>query len=442
MDRCKLPCSVSLQKSNPYNHLNYCNMQLNKYSFGVGDRFAHQGEAQLRAFIIAAGEGVEITPVWNKSNREHLTVGSEPSGTRAAAEAAVRNSQWQKPWFADADHINMSNVHRYIDSCDFFTIDVADYIGKKAGDAEISEFMEKFSAYAGKLTIPGIERPMDLTGGMLQATAEKFLYAALQAAEVYRYIESKKGKGNFITEVSMDEVAAPQSPPELFFILGALASENIPVDTIAPKFTGRFNKGVDYQGDIRQFALEFEQDLLVIDHAIKEFGLPEDLKLSIHSGSDKFSIYPVMGELIRKHNKGIHVKTAGTTWLEEVTGLAMAGGDALAMAIEIYGEALLRFDELCGPYEAVIDIDSNRLPSEREVRSWDGSRLASALRHDPENPAYNPDMRQLLHVSYKIAAEKGNKFTGLLEKHRDIIGQEVTENIYERHFRRIFDFRK
>ncbi len=417
-------------------------MHLNKYSFGVGDRFAHQGEAQLRAFIMAAGEGVEITPVWNKSNREHLTVGSEPSGTRAAADAAVKSSQWEGPWFVDADHINMSNVDRYIDSCDFFTIDVADYIGKKAGDGEIREFIEKFSGYTGKLSIPGIERPISLTPEMLQETGEKFLYAALQAAEVCRYIESKKGMGNFITEVSMDEVATPQSPAELFFILGAMASENIPLDTIAPKFTGRFNKGVDYQGDIKQFALEFEQDLLVIDHTIKEFGLPENLKLSVHSGSDKFSIYPVMGELIRKHDKGIHIKTAGTTWLEEVIGLAMAGGDALAMAVEIYGEALLRFDELCGPYEAVIDIDWSKLPSEKEMSSWAGNRFASALRHDPGHPDYNPDMRQLVHVSYKIAAEKGAEFTGLLEKHRDIIGQEVTDNIFQRHFSRIFDFKE
>ena len=73
-------------------------------------------------------------------------------------------------------------------------------------------------------------------------------------------------------------------------------------------------------GDVDQFAKEFEQDVLVIDYAVKEFGLPEDLKLSVHSGSDKFTIYPVLAEIIAKYDKGIHVKTAGTTWLEEVIG--------------------------------------------------------------------------------------------------------------------------
>jgi len=117
----------------------------------------------------------------------------------------------------------------------------------------------------------------------------------------------------------MDEVPLPQTPVELFFILKMLGSEQIPLQTVAPKFSGRFNKGVDYVGDPLKFATEFESDLMVISFAIKEFGLPENLKMSVHSGSDKFAIYQHIGNLIKKHNKGIHLKTAGTTWLEEVS---------------------------------------------------------------------------------------------------------------------------
>ena len=414
-------------------------MQLGKYSFGIGDRFARQGEAQLKAFIEADKKGLEITPVWNKSNREHMTIKSDPRDTRIAADNAVKRLNWNRPWFVDADHINMSNVDRFVDSSDFFTIDVADYIDKKASEQELDEFIGNNLRFAGLFAIPGIDDPFNLTKETLGSVGEKFLFAVKKASEIYSYIESKKGKGNFITEISMDEVTRSQSPLELFFILSAIAAENIPVQTIAPKFSGSFNKGVDYRGDMKLFAREFEEDLLVIDFAVKEFGLSKNLKLSVHSGSDKFSIYPVMGELIRKHDKGIHIKTAGTTWLEEVTGLAMAGGDGLGLAVKIYCEALLRFDDLCGPYAAVIDIDKMRLPSETEVSAWDGNRFASALRHDPGNPHYNPDMRQLVHVAYKIAAEKGEVYTGMLEKHREIIGRQVTENIYERHFGRIFN---
>ena len=90
----------------------------------------------------------------------------------------------------------------------------------------------------------------------------------------------------------MDETDEPQRPEELLFILAAIAAENIPVQTIAPKFTGRFNKGVDFAGDVGRFNREFEADVCVIKSAVEAFGLPEDLKLSVHSGSDKFSFIP------------------------------------------------------------------------------------------------------------------------------------------------------
>ncbi len=414
-------------------------MQIEKFSFGIGDRFAHQGEAQLQAFVMAKEKGLDITPVWNKSNREHTTVNSQPFETRKEADNAVKNLKWTGSWYVDADHINMDNVDRYIDSSDFFTIDVADYIGKKSSTEELENFIESNIGFTGELSIPGIKGSFKLSVEMLHLIGEKFLSAIREAAKIYRHIESAKGEGNFVTEISMDEVSQSQSPLELFFILSAIAAEKIPVQTIAPKFSGRFNKGVDYQGDIEQFAAEFEQDLMVIDFAVKQFNLPENLKLSVHSGSDKFSIYPAIGGLIRKYDKGIHIKTAGTTWLEEMTGLALAGGNALELARKIYTEALLQFDELCKPYSSVININMNNLPSEQEVSGWDGSGFAAAIRHDPGNPSYNPDMRQLIHVAYKIAAGMGNTYTDMLTKHKEIIARQVTENIYYRHFSKIFD---
>ena len=274
-------------------------MQIGKYSFGLGDRFGQQGKAQLRAVMKAAEKGIDITPVWNKSNREHSIIHSEPSDTRTEADMAVKECRWEKPYFVDADHINMSNVERFIDSSDFFTIDVADYIGKETTKESLNYFMEKNLKYVGQLNIPGIQEKIKISKDDLYRIGSRFLYAVEKAAEIYNVIETRKGKGNFVTEVSMDEVENPQTPIEMFFILSAISMHRIPAQTIAPKFTGRFNKGVDYAGDINQFRKEFEEDILVIDYAIKEFGLPENLKLSVHSGSDKFSIYPVMGELIK-----------------------------------------------------------------------------------------------------------------------------------------------
>ena len=237
----------------------------------------------------------------------------------------------------------------------------------------------------------------------------------------------------------MDEVELPQTPIDMFFILKMIAEKGIPVDTIAPKFSGRFNKGVDYKGDVEQFTREFEEDILVIDYAIQHFGLPTNLKLSIHSGSDKFAIYPVMGKLIKKHNKGLHVKTAGTTWLEEVIGLSISGLEGLDMAKQIYAGAYKRRDELCGPYADVIDIDESQLPSPEEVAKWSGQKFSDTLRHIPGCSDYNPNFRQLIHVGYKIAAEMGDAYTQLLKNNAEVVGKCVEENIYERHLKRLFD---
>ncbi len=413
--------------------------KLGKYSMGLGDRFGHQGSAQLRAIMAAAEKGIEITPVWNKSNREHVTIGTKPEDVRIEADAVTKKAGFKKQYFVDADHINLDTVDRFIESSDFFTIDVASYIGKKANAQEISEFMKEVQKYTGTLSIPGTELSFNTTKKQITGIAEKYLFAAIKAWEIYRKIEKIKGSENFVTEVSMDEVPVPQTPVELFFILKMLALENIPLQTIAPKFSGRFNKGVDYVGDPEKFEAEFEADLMVIDYAIQEFGLPENLKMSIHSGSDKFAIYPIIGSIIKKHNKGIHIKTAGTTWLEEVIGLAASGGEALDFVKKIYNESLEKIDELCAPYADVIDINISSLPDKEVVAKWNSNKFAASLRHVPGNKDYNPNMRQLVHVAYKLAAHDMTEYYRLLEKNEKTIADCVYENVYNRHICRLFD---
>jgi len=416
-------------------------MKIGKYSLGIGDRFGHQGEAQLRAIIKAAAAGVDIVPVWNKSNREHSYIHSKPVDTRIEADAAVKALSFEGNYFVDADHINLSNVQGFISASDFFTLDVASKIGSASSDEEIAAFIASSEKYTGALNIPRIQDPFEISESLLIEISLKFLAAIAEAGRIYSFIKEQKGEDNFVTEVSMDEVEIPQTPVEMFFILKMIAEQNIPVQTIAPKFTGRFNKGVNYVGDIAQFSKEFEEDVLVIDYAVKEFDLPDNLKLSVHSGSDKFSIYPEISGILKKHDKGIHVKTAGTTWLEEVIGLALAGGEALELAKYIYITALTRQEELCAPYADVIDIKKDELPLVEEVKQWGSYKFANTLRHIPDHPDYNPNFRQLIHVGYKIAAECGAKYTGLLEKHHEIIGKCVEENLFDRHLKRLFELR-
>jgi hypothetical protein len=412
---------------------------LGKYSIGMGDRFAHQAGAQLQACMDArTSHGVEIIPVWNKSNREHTIIGSEPGNTRAAADAAVKKLGWNKPYFLDADHINFDTVDRFLEPCDFYTIDVADLIGKSIDQGEVSAFVDRHEELRQALEIPGVAGSVQLGKEFVTRVAEKYLGAIKEAGRIYRKIEKEKGRGTFVTEVSMDETDAPQIPAELLVILAGIADEKIPIQTIAPKFTGRFNKGVDYQGDIEQFSREFSDDIATIAFAVKRYGLPQNLKLSVHSGSDKFSIYRPMREALKKFNAGVHLKTAGTTWLEELIGLAEAGNEGLQLAKQVYANAFAKRGELCAPYLAVIDIDPQRLPAPEDVNQWTAAQFVAALRHDPHNPSFNSNVRQLLHVGFKVAAKMGDGYLNLLSKFEPVIAKNVTENLFVRHIKPLF----
>lgn len=413
-------------------------LKLSKYSLGTGDRFAHQAKAQLAASVKALELGVELTPVWNKSNREHTIIGTEPTQTRAAADAAVKELGWKGQYLLDADHITLKTVDRFLAPCDFYTIDVAEEIGKPAAAADVDAFVARHPELIGEVTIPHIAEPFKTDVAFVKGVANKFLAAVQDAGRIYRYIAEKKGEGTFVTEVSMDETDLPQTPVELLIILAAIADEKIPIQTIAPKFTGRFNKGVDYVGDVAQFTKEFEEDLAAIAFAIKTYGLPDNLKLSVHSGSDKFSIYAPIHNAIKKFDAGVHLKTAGTTWLEELIGLAEAGGEGLAIAKEVYAEAFAHAEELCKPYATVIDIDYAKLPTVEVVNGWTSEQYTSALRHDQSNPAYNPSFRQLLHVGFKVAAKMGDKYLNALEANEDVVAKNVTENLFDRHIQPVF----
>ena len=413
-------------------------LELPRFSVGVGDRFAHQAKAQLRACMLAAEAGVQVVPVWNKSNREHTIIGSEPSETRAAADAAVRDLGWTKPYFLDADHINLKTVQRYIGPCDFFTLDVAELIGQPADEDDVREFVSNHPELIGRVVIPDVDEPFQIDRAFVEGVANNFLAAVKHAREIYQVLTETKGTGRFVTEISMDETDSPQTPVELLIILAMIADAKIPIQTIAPKFNGRFNKGVDYAGDVAKFTREFSDDLATIAFAVRTYGLPKNLKLSVHSGSDKFSIYQAIHQAVKRFNAGVHLKTAGTTWLEELIGLAEAGGTGLALAKSIYAEAYAHMDELTTPYAAVIDIDASELPTPEAVNDWTSEQFTGALRHDQENPAYNPSLRQLLHVGFKVAAKMGPRYLEALEANEEVVAKNVTENLYERHIKPVF----
>jgi hypothetical protein len=411
-------------------------MNLGRYSLGVGDRFGLEARAQLRSLKMALDRGVEVTPVWNKSNREHSIIGTEPMSVRQAADRAVKDEGWKLPYFIDADHIGLKTVDRFLDASDFFTIDVADFIGKPVPDADTKVFIETLSRSAGRLHHPDLEQVPKVGSRELRDFAQRYLYALLEAGKIYRYIERAKAGRPFITEVSVDEAWDAQTPVELFLFIAGLVDMGVRVQTVAPKFSGKFLKGIDYVGDINAFAREFKEDLAVVSVAREVFGLP-DLKLSVHSGSDKFSLYPVIHKAMQRSGTGIHLKTAGTTWLEEVIGLA-SNERGLGVAKRIYAGAYERYEEMLKPYETVVEIERDRLPTPTVVNKWPSAEFIAALKHDQSDPRYSRDFRQLVHIAFRVASELGGEFRDALAAARGAIEQNVTENLYARHLEPLF----
>ncbi|QYY36670.1 tagaturonate epimerase family protein [Ruficoccus sp. ZRK36] len=411
---------------------------IESFTFGMGDRFGHQGQAQLQAVLNARAKGIDIYPVWNKSHREHTIVGTEPCSLRTEADDAVKALDWDGSYYVDADHIRLETVEGFLAGSNFFTLDVADYVGETPSEVDVEVWLKVVEPFFGEQKIEGLSEPLVLSSEAAKAAAAKYLSAIVKAGELFRHIDAKKGEDAFVTEVSIDETDQPQGPADIFYLLSMMAWQQIPAQTVAPKFTGRFNKGVDYVGNLEQFEQEFHADLCIITFAVKEFGLPEQLKISVHSGSDKFSLYPIIKRLIKQHGAGLHVKTAGTTWLEEVIGLARAGGEGLTIAKEIYAKSLAHYAELTAPYSTVIDIDTDKLPSAETVAGWSSEQFVAALEHDVSNAEYNLHLRQLIHVGFKIAAKMGDRYLNALDEHAAIINQGVTDNLYKRHILPIF----
>ena len=173
-------------------------LTLEKYTIGVGDRFAHQASAQLRACMLAAEAGAAVAPVWNKSNREHTFIGSEPASVLAAAREAVEKLGWKGGWHVDADHIRIDTVDRFLRDSDFFTIDVADAIGQAAPPDAVEDFLSTHPELIGARHDSGYRRsPSEQTRAGIEAIAGKYLLAVQEAGGSIATLHETKGEGNF-----------------------------------------------------------------------------------------------------------------------------------------------------------------------------------------------------------------------------------------------------
>ena len=357
-------------------------------SIGLGDRLGLATPGHIRA----AHKFPTIAPVFaQQSVRENKRTGRTPQEVVDQAMWGIFETGWRAPWGADADHLKLiSDVDEFVRAgYTFFTIDPGEYVDDSAQTASATELMVKLEGLPWSdletTTVDMGERylnkKIDLGGlrltiepGTLWRAAAKYGRAIAHTLMLYRSISERMDGTAFDLEISVDETNTPTSPEEHFYIASELHRLGVYITSLAPRYTGRFEKGVDYIGDLQAFATEFSWHA-AIAQALGPY------KLGLHSGSDKFSIYPIITHLT---NGLAHVKTAGTSYLEALRVVARVDPSLFR---EILSLAIERYDEDRHTYHV-----SGRLTNLPSPQIISNAELPDLLNQF--------DARQVLHVTF------------------------------------------
>lgn len=329
-------------------------------SAGFGDRLGLATPGHVRA-LKATAPG--IAPIFaQQSIREMGRTRREPRQVIDAATWGALREGWRGPVGADADHLKTTAD---IDRCaaagySLFTIDPGEHVDATAEEADAPALRERFGALPwrlleddeGALRARHLGRPLDLEDGVvaideasLVRAAVKYGRAVAHVAAMYRHLLTLRDPSSFELEVSVDETDSPTSAAEHVYVARELRRLGVRWVSLAPRFVGRFEKGVDYIGDLDAFA----SDVSVHAAIARALG---PYKLSLHSGSDKFSVYPAVAEATR----GLaHLKTAGTSYLEALRTIAMVEP---ALFREIYAFARERYEEDKASYHVSASLDA------------------------------------------------------------------------------------
>ncbi len=345
-------------------------------SFGLGDRLGIATPGHIRVF-----NEYDAYPIFaQQSIRELNLTHRRYEDVLDSASFAVYRDGYKRGFGADGDHLKKPSEIEYALSLGFsmITLDCSEYIRNDVQQMTKEQVDEACSL--GELHKDRyLKHAFQIEGHTIEFTEEELKRCILvygkaidYAALIYQtYFVEKKANANF--ELSIDETGTPTSPTQHYFVANELALRGVKLDTMAPRFCGEFQKGVDYVGDLKQF----EEELKIHSAIAREFGY----KLSIHSGSDKFSIFELVGRYTQGH---FHVKTAGTNWLEAMRVVATCDPKLYR---KIHAYALSMFQEAKKFYHVTTDL--TRIP---DLSTLKDSNLPELFKHN--------DARQLIHITY------------------------------------------
>jgi hypothetical protein len=391
-------------------------------SAGCGDRLGLATPGHIRALRQVEG----VAPIFaQQSIRENARTGRTPQEVIDDAMWGVLQEGWREPWGADADHLKTTED---VDACvaagyTLFTLDPGDAVDGAADTAPLVLLRNKISAlpwgvlgttaadlqaaYEGRTFRLGGGSALTFTEEALLRAAVKYGRAIAHVVRLYRHLRARAK--NFEMEISVDETETPTSPEEHYFVANELKRLGVRWVSLAPRYVGRFEKGVDYIGNLDGFEADLAQQAAVA----RTLG---PYKLSLHSGSDKFSVYPILA----RHSGGrLHLKTAGTSYLEALRVIATVNP---ALFREIYMLAFERYEQDRATYH--LSANPARAPHARDLGDQD---LPGVLEHF--------DAREMLHVTFGSAlAQCGGRLKETLVAHEEAYYEGLESHLL-RHFR-------
>jgi len=380
-------------------------------SFGFGDRLGLATPGH-----IAAVQGTKFAPIFaQQSVRENARTGRTPQQVMDDAKRAVDAAKWDSPWGADADHLKtVDDIHPFVEAgYTFFTVDPGEHVDNSADTDALDVLKRKAASFINwdYLSMLYLDQNSEQIWGnfdavSLQRAVVKYDHAVWHAVSMFKRLSELMDIFDF--EVSVDETDSPTTPLEHYFIASELTRLGVKFTSLAPRFIGRFEKGVDYIGDLDALDVELEKHAAVTKH----FGT---YKLSLHSGSDKFSVYP----LVAKHwGELIHVKTAGTSYLEALRVLASHEPD-LFLKIYALGRECYEVDKKTYHVSAEL----SKLPKTNDLPSLLNDFHA----------------REVLHVTFGSAIGKfGVELKSVLVKHETAYYEGLRTH-FEKHLRLLKD---
>jgi hypothetical protein len=353
-----------------------------KITIGLGDRLGLASPGHIKTI-----RELDVFPVLaQQSIRELNLTGRTYADVISAAAWAVFQEGYTKGYGADGDHLKTrEEVQMSLDiGMTMITLDCSEHIDNAAANQDINELREKYfqfsqeerdtweQNYAKTITLNGCS--FSISNQDIIRMACVYGKAIRHAADIYHNVIAKCGRP-IDFEMSIDETLTPTTPASHYFVASELIRLGVDITSLAPRFCGEFQKGIDYIGDIDQFTTEFTIHVAIADH----FGY----KISVHSGSDKFKVFPIVGE---KTGGNYHIKTAGTNWLEAVRVIAAHKPD-LYRRMHLF--ALEHLDEAKKYYH--IDAKPENIPA---LDQLEDSELADLMNRD--------DSRQVLHITYGL----------------------------------------